>query len=565
MTDLPLNRIWSRAVLRRLVACGVGDVVLCLGGRSTALAIEAAAMPEIRMILRVDERGAAFFALGLARAGGRPVAIVTTSGSAVANTIPAMAEAWSSGAALILISCDRPEAARAAGAPQTLAHLPLSASVTAAQDELPEPLADKGALADAVIRLDRLFGIARDRNQPVHLNLPMRGEISSVQADDPLVALDILPPDIDLPLARKRRRTDGPGAVDAWVDTNGVAPGQRGVIAVGPHTEMDAPALAALSAKTGFPLIVDAGSGLRGALPGCLTLADILVFHPIVAQFTPRVVLHAGKPMTSPYLERWLNAEGVQRFALDHVRMRGPSRAVPRPPLSQGGLRRLAERLGPGDTTWGAQLTEIDRAALARAPASVAASGWNEATAAYHALHAPGFARVFFASSLAVRMGNLWAGADPAQKVDVNRGLNGIDGTLSSFFGTLSAAGERGLLIVGDQAFLHDLPGLERLAVPVHGVILLLDNAGPGLLDLVVWNGAPQVRAALHQATQMDVAGIAQGFGLGYAQVSDADGLIEAIDAAPDDAITLVHARLPDTGLEAAVATLVRALLGAGP
>ncbi len=564
MSALPLNRLWSRAVLARLMACGVRDVVLCHGGRSAAFAMEASNTEGLRTILRIDERAGGFFALGLVRASGRPVAVVTTSGSAVANTLPALAEAWTGGGAVVLVSCDRPDTARAEGAPQTLAHLPLTASVVAAQHEFPEPAAEPAAFAELVAGLDRVLQVAIDRNQPVHLNLPLNGDISSVQPEDQAALLNLLPEGLDRALTARQPVGDGPDEIDAWVHEHGAGPGQRGVIAVGSHPEISAEALAELAKATGYPLIVDAGSGLRGELGGCLTLCDIAVFHPAVAGQGPEVVLHAGKPMTSPFLERWLKRPGARRLALDHVRARGLSHDAPQPPLSAEALRRLKYLLGHGDSAWAEQFAAIDQASNARAEGCVEAIGWNEASLVYHALHREGFDRVFFASSLAVRMGNLWVGAGQQVKVDVNRGLNGIDGTLSTFLGTLTANGERGLLVVGDQAFLHDLPALEQLEEPPPGVILLMDNSGPGLLDLVVWNTSPEIRAALHRPTIMDVESVARAFGLQYASASDMAALSEALEQAPDGGLSIIHAKLADTGFEQAVSTLARGLLGFG-
>ncbi|MEM9853328.1 MAG: 2-succinyl-5-enolpyruvyl-6-hydroxy-3-cyclohexene-1-carboxylic-acid synthase [Pseudomonadota bacterium] len=572
MGQLALNRLWCRNILDRLSDAGISEIVICSGGRSAALGAEAFGDARFRAFLRIDERAATFFALGLARASGRAVAVVTTSGSAVVNTLPAISEAWVSGVPLVLISCDRPNSARASGAPQTLPHLPLSASMTAAQVELAEPAPTISAFEAARAAMKEVLVRGLQRNQPVHLNVPLNGETSSIQPDDTLADLSLLAQSSAAagpaapPSPSRASRASRRGEIAAWAERAGAKAGLRGVIAVGPHPDLSAADIARLKEATGYALVIDAGSDMRRALPEALDLADILVFHPIVIGFAPQIVLHAGKEMTSPYVETWLRSAGEGRLALDGARMRGlpgqGSCGATEAAFGADDFGILAELLAPGDAAWSSQMLALNAAAQARAPEANAAAGWNEATAVFEALQTQGFDRYFFASSLAVRMGNLWVRAASAAHIDVNRGLNGIDGTLSTFFGTLSAKGERGMLIIGDQAFLHDLPALERFEDPPSGVIFLIDNAGPGLLDLVVWNGQPPVRGVLHRETEMDVAAIARAFGLGYARVGDAGALRQALADAPPDEMTIVHALLPDTGLEEAIGDLARRLLG---
>jgi 2-succinyl-5-enolpyruvyl-6-hydroxy-3-cyclohexene-1-carboxylate synthase len=557
-----LNRLWSRAIVARLAAAGIRDAIACSGGRSMAFNMELATSNLIRTRQRIDERAGAFFALGLARVSGRPVVVLTTSGTAVANTIPALAEARASGVPLVLISCDRPDAARRGGAPQTLPHLPLTRAVMAAQAELGDPVADAAALEEAMDRTDSLMAVARGLGQPVHLNLPLAGAISSVDADDPVVPDDLLPGRSEPPPPRSRRRP-GPREVDTWVDQHGLGPGQRGVIAVGSHPEISLEALEDLAQRTGFPLVADAASGARRAANGGapITLADVLIFNPALAMAPPDLVLSAGKPMTSPYLEQWLERAGDRRFLLDHRRLLGVARHPSPLPLSTNGLSHLAGRLAPGDADWSRRFSTLEREARARLPRAMASIGWSDPAVIDRGLRLSGYERVFVASSLAIRVANLSVAAGHPQQIDASRGLNGIDGTISTFLGTLAARGERGLLIIGDQAFVHDLPALETTPEPVDGTILLVDNGGAGLFEAALWAGRPELRAALHQPTRLAASGIADAFGLTFRAAADTDQLAEAFADLPTHGLSLVHARLSNTGLATTIPTLVRAIL----
>ena len=159
--------------------------------------------PAIDCILHVDERSAGFFALGMMLADGAPAAVCTTSGTAVANLLPAMAEAQARGLPLVLLTCDRPQAGRLPGEPQWMPQVPLCAPLARSQLALPDPLDGTMTLAELRHRVAAVLaqGIDGERRGPVHINIPQWGGYCSTE-DDP--AGDVTPP-APLPARSPRR------------------------------------------------------------------------------------------------------------------------------------------------------------------------------------------------------------------------------------------------------------------------------------------------------------------------------------------------------------------------
>ena len=216
--------------------------------------------------------------------------------------------------------------------------------------------------------------------------------------------------------------------------------------------------------------------------------------------------------------------------------------------------------------------------AQARAVASwqrhCAREPWNEVLAA-HLVCTARDRRPFLhlASSMAVRHGNVHCQADRVSQVFANRGVNGIDGTLGSFIGENLALGGGGVLLIGDLAFLHDLPALavvldasapQRDRARQRGAIVILNNGGGGIFDFLSVSQVPGWQTYVRTPQPYDLSGIAQAFGCPFVRVTDAAGLTAALErAAREDALWLIEAMVGATCVEAHRA-LLRAMADAG-
>ncbi len=565
---LNLNLLWCRAVAEALKAAGLRHAVLTLGGRSAALVLTLQQDAAFETFTRVDERGAAFLALGIARTTGRPVAVVTTSGSAVANLLPALCEAEAWGTPLLLLTCDRPLDERAGGGPQSSDHLGLCRALVAAAVDLPEPSDEPAAIAALRAELASAFRhlLPGPEQGPVQVNLPLLGRVATLDPG-PDWQPRRLPPD-------ERREVAAPAVpacdVAGLVGRLGLRPGLRGLIVAGPETPVPPALIAGFAEATGFPLLADAPSGLRRpAAANLVSHGDLLALNPGFAAEPPELVVQVGEAPISHGLHAYLRGLSVpvvriarRPVASDFLHGRFEALVAP----GSEALAELAAALGPGDAAWLARWLAADRALAGRRETALAEAGWGDAQAAEIACNAPGFAFTLLANSMAARLGNLFcAPSGAAHPILCSRGVNGIDGTLSTFLGASLGLGRRGLALVGDQALLHDLPSLEPLAERrVDGCICLLNNKGPGIFDLSIWPGDAARRQALRRPTCVDFGSLARGFGLAYERAEGRDSLRDALErAAGREGLSLVEADLPEAGLFERFGGAVRTWLGA--
>ncbi len=358
MSALPANRngVWGRVLADTLVACGVRRVVLCPGGRAAMLSMTLHRTPAIACVLHVDERSAGFLALGMILADGAPAAVCTTSGTAVANLLPAMAEAQARGLPLVLLTCDRPLTGRLPGEPQCMPQVPLCAPLARSQLALPDPLDGTMTLAELQHRLAAALsqGIDGERPGPVHINIPQWGAYCPTE-DDPLG--DAAPPALaPLPAYVPQRPLADVAEVGDAVRRSGVGKGARGLVLACDDQPLPVAAVRELLDATGYPLIADIGSGLRHFdLPGMLTTADALAESGALDLDGAEILIRLGGAPVCPGLLR-----AVKHLKCPAIRIArhepgadflSPAAIGLRPPAPDA-LTALAAALGQGDAQW---------------------------------------------------------------------------------------------------------------------------------------------------------------------------------------------------------------------
>ena len=501
----------ARVLVRQLARSGVRHVVVCPGSRSTPLVLAVAAEPGMRPLLHVDERAAGYFALGIARASGRPVAVVCTSGTAAANLLPAAVEASLSRVPLLLLTADRPPELRDVGAAQAIDQLRLFGSHARWSTEV--PCAPAGGEAPPALLASARQLAARAVEAAVgppagsvHLNLPFREPLVAAdgaperRAAEAAEAVAPLPPPRRAPLPPAPRELRALAAASA---------GRRGLIVCGPESPpLPAAAIVRLAGALGWPVLADALSGVRAASAqdGVIASYDAILREPSTARrLAPEVVIRFGAQPTSRPLATWL--AGLHRGGelREHV---VDEAGAWRDPSAEASLLRAE----PG------ALASALAEAVAQTPAPDAGwrEGWREADAIAGEALDRGLeeidARGEPFEGLAARMlaealpegGTLVCGNSmPVRDVDSfvpalgrplrivgTRGASGIDGVASTAAGEALAAAERGEgpvgLIVGDLSFLHDLTGLW--AVERHGLslaVVLVHNDGGGIFHFL--------------------------------------------------------------------------------
>lgn len=596
-----------------VIACTVRDadvplVVISPGSRSTPLvaALERARVAEQAIVTIIDERAAAFYALGAARATGKPAALVCTSGSAAAHYLPALVEAAHAGIPLIAITADRPPELLNCGASQTIDQHAIYGGFARAAFDLGPPTGD--ALALRAVRRTMIQAITQALGPdpgPVHVNVPLRKPLepalpvtdeeralaavaTELLAQRPVIAPPVLAPD-----AR---------AIEALA--RAIAAEPRGVIVAGALPASFPPeGVLELARRSGFPIVAEAGSQLRfGPRPDGVTFVDAF---DVIAAHAPRpaLILQLG---SEPVAAAWpAFARDVTRHVLAGARWHDADSSADSVILGDvaTAVQALANELAIAERTTAASLrrrVERDAASLAwrddfhaldhrgrealdRATRETAA---NEVAAIRDALRAmPPGTHLQIGNSLPIRVvdhalatcqqapdsgpeprsgaregggitgpDSRWhAGLHDLQcldntKVLTQRGAAGIDGLIASAAGATHAGPV--LLILGDVSFTHDLGGLIAARQAVAPLaILVIDNAGGRIFD-----GLPIAKAnvdgfAQHWTTapEVDVVAVARALGLAALPASP-ETIGYDVTTALSSTVTVIHAPVSPTG-----------------
>jgi 2-succinyl-5-enolpyruvyl-6-hydroxy-3-cyclohexene-1-carboxylate synthase len=563
---------WALFLLESLVEAGVRDVVVSPGSRSTPLVWAAAQTRELRIAALIDERSAAFYALGQARVSGRPSLLICTSGTAASNYFPAVIEARESGVPLIVLSADRPFELMHCGAHQTIDQTRLFGAY-APYHELGAPVADS----------ESLLGLRRSAWQAVMASLTSpRGAVHlNFRARKPLEPrLDV--PSVELPPLAPRAALyrDPPGSSAAErvhrrdLDTllSALADSTCPLLICGAESAHDSasPELVERFAElTGSIVCPESVSQLRFRLPRagrgllCDTYDWLLGSTSLSPLLGPDFALQLGGTPVSAALERLIQqperslqyaiaAESgwpdplhksasmlrarsgdLLHAAIDVLERRGS--AAPRPRLE---LWRSAQAMARA---------AIDRHVLA---------GFGEVAAVATVVAAlPQGSWLALGNSLPPRLLDRYAPA-AARGVSVvsQRGASGIEGAIAGAFGAASQADAPLTLLLGDISFLHDIGSLwaaqpARTQRPPHSrpvVLVAINNDGGRIFEQLPIAGHPSVPLELWTTPhRMRLRGAAELYGIGYAEADDRGGLQRALEAAyASSGVTLVEVKV---------------------
>ena len=502
------------------VRCGVTDAVVSPGSRSTPLVLALDAHGGIRVHVHLDERSAAFLALGLGMGSGRPALVVTTSGTAAAHLHPAVLEAHHARVPLIACTADRPPHLHHVAAPQTVEQRDLFAGAVRWSHEPGLAVGTPRGTWRALAARAFAEAVSSPRGPgPVHLNLAF---------DEPLVA----EPD-EMPPGREGNRP--------WFDLVSPAPSElslpemrgNGVVVAGRGA---GEAAAALGEALRWPVLADPRSGARGAENAVVAFDSIL--RCLGDDLRPDIVVRLGDPPASKVLATWLaSLDAATHVLVDpHGTFADPDRTASVVVRSTSEAACEALRIsGPkAPEEW------LQRWLVAEAAAQEAI---EETLRGYPTLTEPGVARVLTealrgedvmltASSMPVRDVEWFGHPQQRVKVVANRGANGIDGLVSTAVG-IALSGRRAVAHLGDLAFLHDSNGLLGLRDrDADCVFVVVDNRGGGIFSFLPQAGALQEQRfnRLFGTPQpVDIAALAEAHGLPTQEATTVDALQSAL------------------------------------
>jgi len=496
-----INSLWSALIVEELVRSGVDLFCVAPGSRSSPLTVAVARHPRARSVVHYDERGVAFHALGFGRATGRPAAVVTTSGSALANVWPAVVEASLGRVPLIVLSGDRPPELQDAGANQTMDQVKFFGNYVRWCASLPCPdtrTAPTLLLTTVDQAVYRAGGFHRG---PVHLNFMYREPLAPVeQGEDFGPYLQVLAEWFkdERPYTQYRRSLisfDHAVLREVAALANEHA---RGLIVAGHLAHGNGPALLVqIAERLKWPVFPDITSGLRLGhdAPAVVPYFDtLLASADFVEKQRPDIVVHAGGPITSKRLLDYLEQTRPRHYLV-----------VEDCPGRQDPLHAATLRLDMPVAEFGGHLLPL----LSPRRESSWLSAWQVSCDAVRRrmdtvfrdsplLTEPAVARLvsnyigsdeglFLASSMPVRDMDAFAVFEgEAVPVEANRGTSGIDGTLASAAGFARGLNRRVTLLIGDLAFLHDINSLGLLkTLDPPMVIVLLNNNGGGIFSFL--------------------------------------------------------------------------------
>ena len=533
------NLTTASAFVDALAIAGVPHAVICPGSRSTPLAVSLEAHPNVRVWVHIDEREAAFFALGMARQLAEPVALLSTSGTAAANFLPAVAEAGLSRIPLIVMTADRPPEMRDWGAAQTIDQIQIFGDHVKWFVNMPVPVND-----DALVRHARAVAVRAvqsslsDPPGPVHLNFPFR---------EPLLPADLRPP-----LQLQAKFETGRGS-DYITDTkpSRLIPAQavldevasqisrvsRGIIVCGPGESPDlAPAVTALNISSGYPILADPLSGLRFGPHDRSCVID--AYDPFLRDeataeaLQPDMVIRVGAIPTSKTLQQFLLARPDRRHVLvDSGAPRDPTHLASMyihgdPAVT---LAAVAERVVRSDTAarqdWTHAWRITDRATRNAIGCALSANDepFEGRALAEVAALIPEGATLVVGNSMPIRDVDAFVRGDSRQlRLVSNRGANGIDGVVSTALGAAAVSDDPVVLVIGDLSFFHDLNGMLAAKLFDFNVsVVVLNNDGGGIFSFLPQAeqlAAPVFETLFGTPTGLNAGAAARLFGASHAR-----------------------------------------------
>jgi 2-succinyl-5-enolpyruvyl-6-hydroxy-3-cyclohexene-1-carboxylate synthase len=499
----------ARTIVRQILQAGISDVVISPGSRNAPLTIafyEAAARKLITLHTRIDERTAAFFALGIAKASGKPVPIVCTSGTAVANYHPAVLEASHSNLPLLVITADRPAELRKTGANQTTEQARIFGKAVRYFADV------SGAAYPMELPLNSL------KSGPVHLNIQFAEPLNSDDDSDWLADVTVKEP----------RDFNRKSAGTFYTKSN------RGVLVVGhDRAGFSVDAVTKFAADLGWPLVAEDPL----SFPNALSHASLfLTSQTISDDLAPDTVVVIGRTTLSRSINRMISMArktiviDPRTITVDGDRA-ADQKFIALPVIEAPEIdSEYLERWKKYSTRAAKKVSDL--------------SDWSEALVAREiGAGVPSGTALYISSSRPIRDIEGFALARSGVETFANRGLAGIDGNISTALGIASHR-QSTIAVLGDLSFLHDITGLIH-EEKINLKIFVIDNNGGGIFSTLSHRGVAGFEEIFGTPHNLDLAKIGAAFGLETSQVNNQAELTAEL-AKPVSGISLVVVNVPD-------------------
>ncbi|MDJ0552949.1 MAG: 2-succinyl-5-enolpyruvyl-6-hydroxy-3-cyclohexene-1-carboxylic-acid synthase [Microcoleaceae cyanobacterium MO_207.B10] len=553
-----INTVWSSILVETLQHLGLTTAIISPGSRSTPLTFAFATHPKIETIPILDERSAAFFALGIARKTHQPVAIVCTSGTAAANFYPAIIEAKESRIPLLVLTADRPPELRNCHAGQTIDQVKLYGNYPNWQTELSLPSLNLKMFS--YLRQTVIYGWEKTTFAipgPVHFNIPFR---------DPLAPL----PETEVNTLESKFPQDFFAGVKPILETGSIANydfipqlknqliSQTGIIIAGlaqpKNSQQYCQAIAQISQLLKFPVLAEALSPLRNYSqlnPYLISSYDLILRnHKLASKLVPQIVLQIGELPTSKQLRKWLETGNTRRLIIDKSDQNFDSLHGNTTHLRLS-VEQLSQRLISKNFT-----NEADENYLklwCNTEAKVREAIDKKMTTINYIFEPkipwfisqilPQGTPIFIANSMPVRdVEFFWVPNNSQIQPFFNRGANGIDGTLSTALG-IAHRHQSSVMLTGDLALLHDTNGfLLRNKLVSHLTIILINNQGGGIFEMLpIAKFNPPFEEFFATPQEINFADLCKTYGVEYQNISSWQQLQQLLNPLPNTGMRILE------------------------
>jgi len=555
MNTAQANLLQAQLMIEELIRLGLDYFVVCPGARSSPLVVVLSQEDRPNRIIHQDERGAAYHAVGYARATGRAAVVITTSGTAAANLFPAIVEASMDNLPLIAITADRPPELRRCGANQTIDQVRLYGDYPRFFVDLPCPdgVADPRATLGAI---DTAYGCAHGHANvpgPVHINCMFREPL--IPPPEEVTPLrEVIPAECPklsswlvsgAPSASQARPRCEPSLVEIDTMARMINQSQRGLLLIGElRTEPERQAVLELSRRLAWPTLADITSGIAGREDRqIITHYDlVLASDNFRHKHAADTVIHIGDRMASKRLLQFIDVARPASY------LSNSGQAIVFDPVHAVTLRTtfdntsfcemLGRELGTTARTHATLDSWIAASETAREKVTELCGSTDQLTepSLVFALsrRLRNRAALFLASSMPIRDQNAYAALDESLPVASNRGASGIDGTIAAACGYAAGLDRTVTLLIGDQAALHDLNSLALVgAFQGPLVIVIANNNGGRIFELLpTADHAEALEPFFVAPHDMTFGKIAEAFGVAHAEVADHKAFDRAYAAA---------------------------------
>jgi 2-succinyl-5-enolpyruvyl-6-hydroxy-3-cyclohexene-1-carboxylate synthase len=510
------------------LACGVRHAVVSPGSRSTPMALALANRTELQVHIFHDERSAAFAALGIGKASGVPAILLCTSGTAAVEFHPAVVEAHHAEVPILVCTADRPPELQAVGAPQTIDQQNLYG--VAVRKFINADVADDGeANSWRDLAQSAFVSTVGQRRGPVHLNLQFREPLVGDATELP--RRNSAHSSISRPALKVSRRQ--------FKKLNKLLSTSRGLIVAGPENYL-ADSVIQLAENLGWPVLADPRSKVRVEHRLVVAAADsILRDQRFAESHAPEVVIRLGTPPASKVVNTWLaNSNATQVVLTTTPTLVDPDRKCAlhiQCEIDALCSELIASITARTNTTWLSSWAQAEKLAQVAINAALTNELKISEPAIARTIYAamPSNAHLVVSSSMPIRDVEWYGAPRSALTVHANRGVNGIDGVVSTAVGVALATNEPTALLIGDVALLHDTNGMLNLNLRNLDLrIFVVDNNGGGIFSFLPQKTTlDETRFEMVFGTphQVDIEALAKAHNISAQTIESLDDLAMAV------------------------------------